>query len=295
MAKSEDNGEVLSSLMSYYAAIDENNRQFVKSTSAGDLSNWFLKSYTTRDFSPFDLKHDPSVALQIKYLHSNLEPIDQNKIRNALTNAVSRWDAIKHGNSTIGDLALTAAYIRAEGVVPSLVKVVDERQIAGEIEDDKVESTWGHVVGVVAGFAPSREVEQALRRWFYEPSFPYPFIAQVMTGLTECAPNEYPAHITRFLDVQRQHPESFARDICLANIIRIAEPKILAEHLHELPDDPLTTFARLIQKDIYETVELQPLGIRNRKTDTLYTFNSEDKSRVEGIIIQILSEPADPK
>ncbi|MBI2593478.1 hypothetical protein HYW44_02440 [Candidatus Daviesbacteria bacterium] len=295
MTKPEDGENIGRLMVDAHARLVKNDKRFMQVTPVDQLSGWFLKSFATDNFYPVHMCDDPSAPIQLRGLYLDLDPEVQLKMRTALVDAVCSWRPEEHGNRALSEMAFTTSDIRAAEAVMHFIRVVDDRQIIGDPEDEATSHTWRSVIGVVGGFAPSDEIKEATRRWFYDPTFPPRSMAQVLTALTICAPEEYPAHVTRFLEVEREHPSFYHLKVVLGNVIKHAGVPTVAEHLHELTPDPLITFARALIKDVYKMAEVteNPLGIRDRINGNFYAFKAttpEQTVLLQSTIRQILTE-----
>lgn len=284
--------------ISTHAQMVNNDISFMRDTPVKQLRSWFLESFTSNDYSPVHMCDDPSAPRQLSGLYKDLDSEIQLKMRTALTGAVADWKPNEHGNKALSEMAYTAVEIKAGGAVPHLIKVIDDRQIVGDPgKDEEVGHAWRSVVGGVGGFAPTAEIEQASRRWLYDSTFPPRFLAQVMSTLTLCTPDEYPAHVSRFLEVEKQHSDYYSLDAVLGNVVRHAGVQTVAEHMHEFAADPLLIFTRAVKRDFYKRAELLSdlSGLRDRRSDQVHAFKPQQQVQrisLEQVVAQVLAEPA---
>ncbi len=183
--------------------------RFFRSSSPEALSEWFLNTFS-RDkarYKSIDANHISPID-QIRILYDGSDAKTRKKIQKAVVGAVAAWEPEANTASQIEQLAFGVTMTRAEGAIPLFIQKIDDGSIfRAEMKERK--QVKSHLVGMLAGFAPNKEVKAAFDRWVQTRSLSPRLSGLLFIGRSICDPDNYPTYLRDFWKEQEKIPNYF--------------------------------------------------------------------------------------
>jgi len=186
---------------------ERENIGFLERSSEEELASWMLDGLNLR---PVGYRDDRSPATHFCEEFEKLSKSTQEKLKQVLIQAISSWDTAAHKAEVLSDLAFVSGYLRIEGTLPHLIRIVDEKLVSPE--DEKSHQSQSVVVSVVSGFATNELAKAALKKWYADENFDWKYEAIICLGLMEAEPHNSPVFLSQFLRVVDEHPNYFRLD-----------------------------------------------------------------------------------
>jgi len=184
--------------------IERQNISFLETTSADELAKWLLRG---ESLSPVWYNDDESGVVRLAGTYRNLNENTQKKVSLALAKSVSEWNPLVHKTSALADVAMVAALIQNEAVVPGLIKIIEENFVLkGKTTEDNRD--FAVIVSSIVGSA-TEEAREAVARWYESDIFDWKFRGMFCVGLISYNPHDAKNILPRFLTTMDEHPDYF--------------------------------------------------------------------------------------
>jgi hypothetical protein len=179
------------------------------------------------------------VAVQV--LFDAFLPESRELMKRGLVLALVDWRFTTHGSRTLGQLAQTAALIRASAAIPLLIAVLPRLRELGWEDCRPVLST---IVAVLSGFAPAPGIEEHLKELYYRHDTPVEIGGQLFIALCRCRPSAFPAHVPRCLELRERSGSGFPN--LAAAFIHSVSPTVIVEQLQQIEGRHRGKFASML-------------------------------------------------
>ena len=183
---------------------ERKNIGFLERSSEDETAGWMLDGL---NLTSIWYKDDRSPATHFCGVFEEASKSTQGKLKQALVRAISLWDPSKHKGEVLRSLAFVSGYLRIEGALPHLIRIVDEKLVSPE--DEKSHQSQSAVVSVVSGFATNELAKAALKKWYSDETFGWEYTGLVCLGLMEAEPHNSPIFLSKFIRVADEHPDFF--------------------------------------------------------------------------------------
>lgn len=184
--------------------IENENRSFLNRSSVDDLKQWLLRG---EGLTPVWYNDDRSNVERLVQIYGEVKPKTQKKISIALEKAVSEWNPDLYKAAIINDLALVAAYIKNEGVVKDLVRIIDDKLVLPH-EDREEGTEFVTLVSCIIG-SSTKDAKEATTRWYKDDSFDWRCTGLLCIGTIFYNPEGAKTAFPKLLNTMDEHPDYF--------------------------------------------------------------------------------------
>ncbi|HEY7170408.1 MAG TPA: hypothetical protein VH417_06140 [Vicinamibacterales bacterium] len=240
--------------------------RFFEETSVAALTSWFLVAFSEGAFDPIQppMESARTVVLELVRMTSRAA---QERIKNALVQAIAQWQWHHHGIDGLTDLVYLVSELRATSAVPVLRRHLldgiaaddainrlglhvegdpgDEEENQARLRD-AVENAGRALVGVLAGFPPLPEVEESLRLLFLSPQVAPRFRASLFIGIVRCKPAGFGEYLKPLMDALDKYPHVFSPPAIARQIVRELPPSTIFEELVSCSDSVRRRFLTML-------------------------------------------------
>ncbi|QQG41691.1 MAG: hypothetical protein HYV90_00020 [Candidatus Woesebacteria bacterium] len=212
--------------------IERQNISFLEMTSADELAKWLLRG---ESLSPVWYNDDESGVVRLAGTYRNLNENTQKKVSLALAKSVSEWNPLVHKTSALADVAMIAALIQNEAVVPGLIKIVEEKFVVqGKTTED--DQDFAIIVSSIVGSA-TPEAREAVTRWYEDDAFDWKFRGMFCIGLISYNPLDAKKILPRLLTTMDKHPDYFIPGYLASEMATYTSPDELEKVLREFENE----------------------------------------------------------
>lgn len=193
--------------------IERENISFLEKVSVDELEKWLLEG---RSLLSVWYNDDDSGIVRLAGTYKNLDTKAQEKISKALVKSVANWRPSVHKTSVLADVAMMAALIQNEEVVPGLIKIVEEKFVfpGKTVEDDQ---DFSLIVSSIVG-SKTCEAKEVVARWYEEGVFGWKFNGMFCVGLISYNPQDARKILPKLLRTMDEHPDYFVHGYLTSEI-----------------------------------------------------------------------------
>jgi hypothetical protein len=203
------------------------NVSVVEQASSGELHLWLEAALRGLGGHPLYLFAEPSVPAQLQTIHARLSIRARAQFAEAVSALIDAWRP-DHGASFLRELLRTVAFLRLPSAATSILATF-ERVPGVPIEVEPI------AIGVLAGLAPAREAQVALRSLQAQSRFRDRGAAQIMIGLCICEPHRYPEYLEYFMEfVYPARSVFYDLRAIIVELFLVLTPGAFVSLLHEL-------------------------------------------------------------
>jgi GAF domain-containing protein len=222
---------------------DEKVINLIITKTVEELSICLIKGFENPRSSAFLFYDDPSPAVQLTYIFNKLNIIEQDKFRNAIIQAIEKWDlaATAYDLLVLEDLVILASYTSAYSAIEILASILSQwsKDFENNVQE-KYQKTVGKIIAVLSGFAKSKaeitgqkRIVRLFKKLLIEDFDPR-YAAQLFLGLCICDPKGYPEFLSQFLKSYKENPDLYNLEAVIKTFVDIVPSDILEEKLSGL-------------------------------------------------------------
>jgi hypothetical protein len=239
----------------------------------GDVCSWLLEGLSSGQFHRIPMLQDPSPSLQIEQLYNAASPGAQTSLKRGVSRALLEWTSAAFGYAVFGELARTAAHLRAT----ESVRYISHHLLSAAFQERKAqdakdaEDACEIAMAVLHGFAPHESLIPVFLKMYCSTQFER-YGAHLFLGLCECEPERFAIYVPRFLEILNNHPEEFHLAPILRDFERIMPQELVQRRLGDLINEH-SFFVDMLR--MYTKIPLEPAPTSDPASSSQKSSRSE--------------------